>query len=342
MRAYVTRAGRPSALTTHPYDALTPEVILDAVEQYGGRCTGAFLALNSYENRVYRVVREDAPMVVAKFYRPGRWSEAQLREEHSFLGELAEAEIPVVPPLAGPDGDTLQRFHGFYLSLSPFQPGRAPELNTDADREILGRFLGRLHRVGQSGRFTARPQLTIELFGRQSLAHLLQSEFIPPELRDNVRVLSEQLLERIETIFATVGTVPTLRLHGDCHLSNILWGEFGPYFVDFDDCLTGPAVQDLWMLLSGDRADAEKELAAVLAGYTQFMPFDPVELFLIEPLRTLRQLRYNAWIAVRWEDPAFPRNFPWFPTQRHWESLVLTLREQLAALDEPALAWQPR
>jgi len=340
MRVAHTPADEPAPLTTHPYDALAPEVVLDAVEQYGGRCTGALLALNSYENRVYRVGREDAPPVVAKFYRPGRWSEAQLREEHAFLQELAEAEIPVVPPIAGPNGDTLQRFHGFFLSLSPFQPGRAPELNSDTDREILGRFLGRLHRVGQSERFAARPRLTIELFGRRALALLLASPFVPPELRDNVRVLSEQLLVRIEAIFETVGPIPHLRLHGDCHLSNILWGDYGPYFVDFDDCLTGPAVQDLWMLLAGDREDAQEQLAPVLAGYTQFMNFDPIELLLIEPLRTLRQLRYNAWIAERWEDPAFPHNFPWFPTQRHWETFVLTLREQLAALDEPPLAWQ--
>ncbi len=196
--------------------------------------------------------------------------------------------------------------------------------------------------MGRSGRFQARPQLTIELFGRRSLGLLVESEFVPPELRNNVQDLGEQLLERSGAIFASVGTVSMLRLHGDCHLSNILWGEFGPYFVDFDDCITGPAVQDLWMLLSGEREDAEAQLAAVLAGYAQFMAFDPVELMLIEPLRSLRLLRYNAWIAERWEDPAFPHNFPWFPGHRHWETFVLNLREQLALLDEPPLAWQPR
>lgn len=341
MRKQLTPADEPLALTTHPYDALTPDVILDAVEQYGGRCTGAFLALNSYENRVYRVARDEDTPVVVKFYRPGRWSEAQLREEHVFLHELVDADIPVVAPLTGPDGDTLQRYQDFFLSLSPFQPGRAPELNHDADREILGRFLGRLHRAGRSASFSARPRLTTDLFGHRPLALLLESDFIPPELRNNVHDLGGQLLARVEAIHATIGPVSTFRLHGDCHLSNILWGEFGPYFVDFDDCISGPAIQDLWMLLSGSRSETERQLAAVLAGYTQFMNFDPVELNLIEPLRSLRLLRYNGWIAERWEDPAFPHNFPWFPGHRHWENFVLTLREQLALLDEPPLAWQP-
>jgi len=325
----------------HPYDALTPDVILDAVETCGVRCTGRLLALNSYENRVYRVDIEEMGALVAKFYRPHRWAEAAIREEHAFAALLAEQEIPVVAP-ADFRGDTLHRHAGFLFALYPWQPGRAPELNHAADRQLLGRYLGRLHRAGSAAPFAHRPQLTVEDFGTRSVHFLLGSPFLPPELHEPFRAVAEMLLAGIARAFDTAGDVRSLRLHGDCHLGNILWDEYrGPFLVDLDDCLMGPATQDLWMLLSGSREERALQLADVLRGYTEFMDFDARELVLIEALRGLRILRYNAWIGNRWDDPAFPRTFPWFDSRRFWEEQVLTLRQQVAELDEPPLDWQP-
>jgi Ser/Thr protein kinase RdoA (MazF antagonist) len=323
----------------HPYDTLTPEVILDAVETCGTRCTGSFLALNSYENRVYRVDTEVGP-VVAKFYRPNRWSEAAILEEHAFTHLLAEQEIPAVVPQPCRDR-TLRHHGGFFFAVFPWQPGRSPELNNSEDRKLLGRFLGRLHRAGAAAEFQHRPRLTVEDFGRHSAHFLLAGHFIPDELRESFRAISEIVLGSVESAFKSADNVEWIRLHGDCHLGNILWGNTGPYFVDFDDCLMGPAVQDLWMLLSGERADMERQLADVLDGYVEFMDFNPVELRLIEPLRALRLLRYNAWIGQRWDDPAFPRAFPWFDGRRFWEEQILNLRQQAAVLDEPPIAWRP-
>ena len=325
----------------HPYDALTPEAILDAVETCGVRCTGRFMALNSYENRVYRVETEEHGLLVAKFYRPGRWSEPEILEEHAFTQLLAEQEIPAVVPRICVDG-TLRHHAGFFFAVFPWQPGRAPELNTAEDRKLLGRFLGRLHRAGAAEPFRHRPRLNVADFGHRSVQFLLASHFIPDELRASFRAIAEIVLGSVETAFKAAEDIAWIRLHGDCHLGNILWSAQGPYFVDFDDCLTGPAAQDLWMLLSGDREDMERQLADTLAGYTEFMDFDPAELALIEPLRALRLLRYNAWIGQRWDDPAFPRAFPWFDGRRFWEEQILTLRQQAAVLDEPPLAWRPQ
>jgi Ser/Thr protein kinase RdoA (MazF antagonist) len=359
-------------VSAHPYAALTPDVILDAVETYGLRCTGALQALNSYENRVYRVGIEEhhdaqghasgaggttpgmeeveqrmeqlprtpaATQVAAKFYRPARWSDAAIREEHAFALELAAAEIPVVAPLAHA-GDTLASHAGFRFALFPWQPGRVAELNRREEREVLGRYLGRLHRVGRARRFQHRPALTVEGYGRESAEFLRAGDFLPDYLAGSYRALTDQLLDLIDARFAAVAPA-TLRLHGDCHLSNLLWTDGAPHLVDLDDCRSGPAVQDLWMLLSGSHAEREQQLGEVLAGYTQFMEFDPAELALVEPLRTLRLMHYSAWLARRWDDPAFPVNFPWFNTTRYWEEQLQYLREQLAALDEPALAWRP-
>lgn len=325
-------------MTAHPYDNLTPETILDAVETFGARATGALLPLNSYENRVYRIDMEDGGQLVAKFYRPHRWPDAAIEEEHAFACELAEHEIPVVAPLVH-DGKTLHRHAGFRFAVFPWRRGRAPELDTAAERKLLGRFLGRLHRLGAAGRFRHRPALSVAEFGERACAHLGNSHFIPPELATPFRSITQLLLPGLKTAFET-GGYAAIRLHGDCHLGNILWDDTGPFFVDFDDCLTGPAIQDLWMLLSGDRADMEQQLAEVLGGYTEFMDFDATELRLIEPLRTLRILHYNAWLARRWDDPAFPRAFPWFEGRRYWEEQILTLRQQAAALDEPPLTWK--
>ncbi len=328
----------------HPYAALTPEVILDAVETFDLHCTGALHALNSYENRVYRVDTEERGPVAAKFYRPERWSDAAIREEHGFALELAAQEIPVVAPLAAADGETLAAHAGFRFALFPWQPGRVSELNRREERETLGRYLGRLHRVGRSARFQHRPTLTVDGYGREAAQYIRAHRFLPDYLETPYRTLTDQLLDQIGACFETIAP-QTLRLHGDCHLGNLLWTESGahnaPHIVDLDDCRTGPAVQDLWMLLAGSRADMEQQLGDILAGYTQFMDFDPAELALLEPLRTLRLLHYSAWLARRWDDPAFPRNFPWFNTPRYWEEQILHLREQRALLDEPALAWRP-
>jgi Ser/Thr protein kinase RdoA (MazF antagonist) len=327
-------------VSAHPYAALTPEVILDAVETFGVRCTGALHALNSYENRVYRVETEERGPVAAKFYRPGRWPDEAIGEEHAFARELAAQEIPVVAPLARADGATLAHHAGFRLALFPWQPGRVSELNQRAERETLGRYLGRLHRVGRSRRFAHRPALTVDSFGRESAEYLLANNFLPDYLAGSYRALSGELLALIAARMEAIAPM-TLRLHGDCHLGNLLWTDGAPHLVDLDDCRSGPAVQDLWMLLSGTRADMEMQLGQVLTGYIQFMEFDPSELALLEPLRTLRLMHYAAWLARRWDVPAFPMNFPWFNTQRYWEEHLQHLREQRAALDEPALAWRP-
>lgn len=324
---------------THPYDALTPEVILGAVETTGVRCTGALLALNSYENRVYRVETEEAGVQVAKFYRPERWSDAAIVEEHVFAGMLVEHEIPAVAPLVHA-GRTLHEHAGFRFALFPWQPGRRPELNDSDHFRILGRYLGRLHAVGRADAFRHRRTLDVSTYGDAAIEELRRSPFLPSELVEAFAAITGLLLPRLREALAGRGARRLLRLHGDLHLGNILWSDLGPFLVDFDDCLMGPAVQDLWMLLSGERDERERQLSDLLAGYTQFAAFDPAELALIEPLRTLRLLHYNAWIAARWDDPAFPRSFPWFSTPRYWQEQILVFKEQLAALDEPPLAWE--
>lgn len=328
-------------MNTHPYDALTPDTILDAVETVGSRCTGALLALNSYENRVYRVDVEDAEPVVVKFYRPGRWQDDAILEEHRFTRMLAEHEIPAVAPIVHGDGRTLCEHAGFRFALFPWARGRAPELNTAADRRLLGRYLGRLHRLGAAEKFAHRWRLDVNSFGHESVALIKKTDYVPAELRNAFFQTAETLLPLLDAIFREVGDVAWIRLHGDCHLGNVLWGVNGPILVDFDDCLSGPAVQDLWMLLSGERDEMEAHLGEYLNGYAEFMDFDPRELRLIEPLRTLRLLRYSAWLAHRWDDPAFPRTFPWFATPRYWEQQILALKQQLALLEEPPLVWHP-
>lgn len=322
----------------HPYDALTPEIILDAVERLAVRCSGGLLALNSYENRVYRVDTETDGPLAAKFYRPERWSDAQILEEHTFTGQLAAQEIPAIAPLVGPDGSTLCHHAGFSYAVFPWQPGRTSELGSAEERRMLGRYLGRLHRVGASERFRTRPQLTVDSFGGESVAYLLDHGFMPGYLVTAYRSLTQNLLAHItRTLDAVAPRI--LRLHGDCHLGNLLWTEGRPHIVDFDDCRSGPAMQDLWMLLSGDRDSMQLQLADILEGYTSFMDFDASELALIEPLRTLRLLHYSTWLARRWDDPAFPRNFPWFNTTRYWEEHILALREQEALMNEAPLSW---
>ncbi len=319
--------------TETPFADLDPERLLDAVESLGLRCDGRILALNSYENRVFRIGLEDAAPLVAKFYRPGRWSDAAIGEEHAFSAELAAAGLSVVAPLSIADR-TLHVHGGHRFALFPLQGGRAPEAG---DRDVLrrlGQDLARLHAVGARGRFRHRPLLSIEAFGREPLACLLAGRWIPPELRENLRRVGGALLDAVERAFAAVGPLATLRLHGDCHLGNLLWRDERPHFVDFDDCLTGPAVQDLWMLLSGDEDDQREQREWLSEGYETFRDLDPSEWRLVEPLRALRLLHFNAWVARRWHDPAFPQAFPWFGEPRHWESLLGQLQEQWAVLRE--------
>ena len=322
----------------HPYDALTPDMMLDAVESLGFHCDGTFLALNSYENRVYQVGIEDSVPVIAKFYRPGRWSEQAIQEEHDFTLSLAEHELPVVTPILR-DNRSLHQYADFLFAVFPRQGGYWPELNNSDDRMQFGRLMARIHAIGASQSFQHRPTLTIENFGRESRNWLLEQNFIPPELINAYSSLTDDLLKQIERSFQLAGKIAHIRLHGDCHAGNILWTSDGPHFVDLDDCRMGPAIQDLWMLLSGEREDRMIQLEDYLEGYTEFHDFNAAELSLIEPLRTLRLIHYAAWLGRRWHDPAFPRNFPWFNEQRYWEDHILTLREQAAAMDELPLQW---
>jgi Ser/Thr protein kinase RdoA (MazF antagonist) len=320
----------------HPYDRLTPDVIIAAVESLDRVSDRRILALNSYENRVYQVGIEQAQPVVVKFYRPGRWSDAAIQEEHGFALELAAAEVPVVPPIVH-EGRTLFEYEHFRFALFERKGGRWPELGTRTEREWMGRFLGRIHAIGRRQRFRYRDSLDIERMGEESRLYLLDEGWIPPHLEAAYESVTEHLMEQIRDAFEAASGFATLRLHGDCHRGNVLWTDAGPHFVDLDDCITGPAIQDLWMLLSGSRAEMGEQLGHLLEGYSQFADFDPRELILIESLRTLRMINYSAWLARRWSDPAFPAAFPWFTEPRYWENQVLALREQLSAIGEGAL-----
>jgi len=323
----------PSA---HPFVRLTPDVVVESVEALGLQSDGRILALNSYENRVYQVGLEGAAPVVAKFYRPGRWSMPAILEEHEFALELAAAEIPVVAPVEH-GGQTLFESEGFRYCVYPRQGGRWPELGTAGDRAWMGRFLARIHQVGGRRRFQHRLTLSWQALGRDSARYLLEQGWLPSHLETAYESLARDLLALIEQRFAEATPYRQLRLHGDCHAGNVLWTDAGPHFVDLDDCMTGPAVQDLWMLLSGTPEEMSRQLGDVLEGYGQFADFDSRELLLVEPLRTLRMMNYAAWLARRWDDPAFPRAFPWFEEPRYWERHVLDLREQLGAMAEPLL-----
>jgi Ser/Thr protein kinase RdoA (MazF antagonist) len=320
----------------HPFQTLTPSFIMDAVESQGFRCDCRTLALNSYENRVYQVGVDEEQPLIAKFYRPGRWSDAQISEEHQFCLELADQELSVVAPWTNPAGESLFHHDGFRFALYPRQGGHAPEFDNLDNLLILGRMLGRIHSIGAVHPFTHRPALDLQSFGYASVA-LIGERFIPADYRASYTAVTDQLLTAIAGILAEVGDVSYIRTHGDCHSGNILWRGDAPHFVDFDDARMAPAVQDLWMMLSGERPRQLLQLAELIEGYREFCDFHPRELRLIEVLRTLRMLHYSAWLARRWEDPIFPRTFPWFNTTRYWGEQILQLREQLAALSEPSL-----
>jgi Ser/Thr protein kinase RdoA (MazF antagonist) len=338
----VQDAGPPG---THPYDSLGPDQVLDAVESLGLETTARVFALNSYENRVYQIGLESGEYIVAKFYRPERWSNEQILEEHSFAQELADLDIPVVPPMSLPDNSgklaTLHKFNVgdlcFRFALFPRLAGRAPELDNPDNLLVMGRFLGRVHLAGAQCLFDHRISLKVEQFAVDSRSFLLDNSFLPSSLVPAYESLSRDLIVKLQAAFAQTKGVAQLRLHGDCHPGNVLWRDERPFFVDFDDAMNGPAIQDLWMMLSGDRDQQQGQLLEIIEGYEEFYEFDSRELALIEPLRTLRIMHYSAWLARRWQDPAFPHSFPWFNTERYWAEHILELREQMAALDEPLL-----
>jgi len=347
----------PSGSGPHAYQALTPDVVMDALASVGLYGDGRQLALNSYENRVYQLHLEDGAVVVAKFYRPGRWSEAQILEEHAFSQELMAAEIPVVAPLAL-NASTLHHFGGFAFSVSPSRGGRPPELDDAEVLEWIGRFLARIHCVGAAKPFVTRPALDLQTFGIASREWLLSHDQVPLDVQSRWAKASQAALDLIATHPCLTGVsspsgpggleiepINLLRLHGDCHPGNILWTPLesvasagpGPHFVDLDDARTGPAVQDLWMLLSGDRSQRSRQLGCLVDGYEQFRAFDRRETALIEPLRTLRLIHYSAWLARRWSDPTFPINFPWFGSSDYWQGQVQMLEEQIEAMQEEPL-----
>ena len=324
------------AQTTIPFCNLSPDLILDAIDSVGLVTDGRLLALNSYENRVYQVGIEDASPIVAKFYRPHRWDDAAILEEHAFVQSLADAEIPAVAP-SSIDGKTLFTYQDFRFSIFPKHGGRAPELDQEGVLEWIGRFIGRIHSVGALSDFKHRPTLNIETFGEEPSAYLLNEGMMPKELELVYRGVVAQALDGVRRCYDRAGDVAMLRLHGDCHMGNLLWTDAGPHFVDFDDSRMGPAIQDLWMMLSGDQDEMQKQFNEILVGYEDFYDFNPRELHLIEALRTLRLIHYSAWLARRWDDPAFKVAFTWFNTQRYWQDRILELREQIALMDEPPL-----
>jgi len=322
-------------MAEHPFQNLTPSFIMDAIESLGYVCDYRTFALNSYENRVYQVGVEDGEPLIAKFYRPGRWRSTQIQEEHQFCFELAEHELSVVAPLRAEDGNSLFSYGNFRFALYPRQGGHAPEFDNLDNLLIMGRLLGRLHSIGATRPFSHRPALDGQSFGHDSVA-LISESFVPGEYKANYDALTHDLLQGVDTLLVDVGAC-SIRTHGDCHAGNILWRNEAPHLVDLDDARMAPAVQDIWMMLSGERDRKSAQLSEILEGYTEFRDFSFRELRLIEAMRSLRILHYSAWLARRWDDPAFPHHFPWFNTPRYWGEHILELREQIAALAEPVL-----
>jgi Ser/Thr protein kinase RdoA (MazF antagonist) len=315
---------------THPYERLSPDLILDAVEALGLQVSGSLFNLNSYENRVIQIGIEDSLPIIAKFYRPQRWSDEAILEEHQFSLALAAEDIPVIAPLTI-NQQTLFEHEGFRFAVFNRSGGRWPELDNIQNLQWIGRFLGRIHQLGCAQRFKHRPSINPQTFGRDQVTWLLKSGRLPARFNQRYEQITAQLLDIIENLFAIIQPFE-LRLHGDCHPGNILWTDEGPHFVDMDDCRNGPAIQDLWMLLSGDQDEMRRQLDAVVEGYEMFRHFDHQELTLVEPLRTLRMIHYAVWLAKRWDDPAFPVAFTWFGNDSYWEEHLRMLEDQLALI----------
>ncbi|MCE9686011.1 serine/threonine protein kinase [Shewanella sp. AS16] len=321
------------------FQALTPDLILDAIEGLGIYPETGLVALNSYENRVYQFRCDRGRRYVVKFYRPERWSDAQIQEEHDYALALAAQDVPIAIPVIL-NGKTLHTHEGFRFTLFPSIGGRAFEVDNLDQLEAVGRFIGRIHQYAAQGSFVYREPLTPEILGQASLDWLKRSGHVPVNLQLAFFTVVEQVLAKATAIWQGQD-FPGIRLHGDLHPGNILWTPEGPGFVDLDDARMGPAIQDLWMMLTGDRRQCQLQLEILLEAYGEFCDFDTRQLVLIEPLRALRMVHYNAWISRRWQDPAFPANFPWFAEDKYWEQQILAFKEQLAALDEPPLSLLP-
>jgi len=322
-----------------PYEKLVPDLVIDAVESLGLISSKRIFTLNSYENRIYSVGIEDGSPCIAKFYRPNRWSTEAIREEHDFCFELQQQEINLVAPSLV-NNSSIHEFNGFQFALFPMQGGYAPELELPDTMYRIGLNIGRLHACGATKQFKHRTSISIDRMAKQSRDFLLTNEFIPMSLESAYSSLSNDLISLMESIWDEADP-SFLRIHGDCHMGNILWRDDLAHFVDFDDCLMGPAIQDIWLLLSGDRTQQTSLLSEFLEGYEQFANFELKELRLVEVLRTLRLMNYAAWLARRWQDPAFPMHFPWFNAERYWSEHILELREQLSLLHENPLQLAP-
>ncbi|MEJ2682689.1 MAG: serine/threonine protein kinase [Gammaproteobacteria bacterium] len=323
--------------SSHPFATLNQDVVMDAVESLGYRCDGCTYPLNSYENRVYQVGIEETSPLILKIYRPQRWTRAQIQEEHDFCFELQDQELSAIAPIRHKNDQSVFTYHGFHMCLFPRRGGHAPELDQAAHLEMLGRLLGRIHAIGSVTPFKHRLPICPVRLGTESI-HLISTQFIPLELKSTYNNITQSIMSIILPVFENTAPETFIRVHGDCHNGNILWRDEALYFVDFDDTCQAPAVQDIWMLLSGDRSEQTQQLSPILRGYTAFRHFNFGELRLIEPLRTLRIIHYAAWLARRWEDPAFPLAFPWFNTRQYWNEHLLTLQEQLIALQAPPLS----
>ncbi|WP_416306661.1 serine/threonine protein kinase [Neptunicella sp. SCSIO 80796] len=319
------------------FSSLTPDFILDAIESTGLIVESGLLGLNSYENRVYQFMAQDRQRYVVKFYRPNRWTRQQIEEEHQFAFELADHDIPLVAPLKYSQSSLLE-YQGYLFALYPSVGGRQFEVDNLEQLEWMGRFIGRIHQVGQGSDFKARPSITVDEYLRQPLAILKQSQLVPAQIETAFFTILHMVADKAADLYHCDNEI---RLHGDCHPGNILWRD-GPTFVDLDDSRMGPAIQDIWMMLSGDRQEQLLQLDTLISAYEEFADFDMSQLSLIEPLRAMRMIHYMGWLARRWQDPAFPRAFPWFSSERYWEEQVLALKEQLSALQEPALSLSPQ
>jgi len=319
------------------FSSLSPDLILDGIESTGVQVDSGLLALNSYENRVYQFHDDNRVKYVTKFYRPQRWSKEAILEEHEFALELAEEELPIVAPLVI-DGTSLFEHKGYHFAIFPCRGGRIFEVDNLEQLEWMGRFIGRIHAVASKKPFQHRTTISTQQKLNQAGAIIKQSGFVDMGIENAFFTILDQVIELAEQQYDNANLI---RLHGDCHAGNILWTDDGPHFVDLDDCCTGPAIQDLWMMLSGDRANQVLQLDTLLSGYEEFHSFEMKELALVESLRTMRVVNYMAWLCERWQDPAFPHSFPWFNTPKYWEQQVLMLKEQFAALQQPSIRLGP-
>jgi Ser/Thr protein kinase RdoA (MazF antagonist) len=326
---------KSGATDVKPFAGLSPEVVLDAAASVGLDVDGRLFALNSYENRVYQLGSTEG-MLVLKFYRTARWSDAQIDEEHVFTEEMAAAELPVAAPVRI-EGRTLFKYREFRFAAFPWMAGRAPELDAPEARQIFGRTLARMHQIGARRPFLVRPKLGVRRLGWEARDQVLSGELLPEYLHARYESVSATLLERVEQTLQDAGDVRDIRIHGDCHMGNLLWNERGPVLVDLDDCAMGPRVQDLWMMLAGSGTEQQRQWSELLEGYAQFADFDFREVRLIEALRALRMLHHAAWVSHRWLDPAFPRAFPWLGEARYWEGYLRDLIEQVEVIEDPPL-----